>query len=181
MAQGGSDWYNRLVLTLLNFKNLLSKLKMKPQPYIKSWSHSAVVGECWWEPAHSTEGQEKARADSSGNVEDFQTASSWLRWSWHTEWNRHTRNSPFLVDQNPVFERYLLAPSVWHSRRCSRQRWSCRWCCTASRWKSRFAGSTGIPSSSGLSAAPGDPLSHSCRCQSWWSAVSSHSAQPRAP
>lgn len=36
MPQGGSDWNNRLVLTLLNFKNLLSKLKMKLQLYMKS-------------------------------------------------------------------------------------------------------------------------------------------------
>lgn len=81
MAQGGSDWYNKLVLLLLNFKHLLSKLKMKLQPYVKSRSHSAIVRECWWEPAHSTEGQEKARAGSSWNVECIQTASSCLRWS----------------------------------------------------------------------------------------------------
>lgn len=69
MAQGGSGWYNRLALILLNFKNLLSKLKMKLQLYIKSQSRSTVVRECWWKSAHSTEDQEEASAGSSWNVE----------------------------------------------------------------------------------------------------------------
>lgn len=75
MAQGGSDWYNRLVLILLNFKHLLSKLKVKLQLYIKSLSHWAVIRECWWKPAHSTEGQEKARAAPVGMLSVFRQLS----------------------------------------------------------------------------------------------------------
>lgn len=44
---------------------------MKLQLYIKSRSHSAVVGECWWKPAHSAEGQGKARRAPFGMLSVF--------------------------------------------------------------------------------------------------------------
>lgn len=165
---------------IIELQEFIIKIKNEASAVYKAIIPLNSCQGCWWRSTHSTAGREEAGAGSSWNVECIQTGSSWLRQSWHTEWNHRMRNSPFLVGQSPVFESYLWEPSAWRSRRCSHRRWSSHWCCSASQLNSQFGGSTWIPLWSGPSGVPGDPLFHSYRCQNWWSAVSSHSARPRA-